>query len=97
MRKNSQAILDLSKFAEEIGERFKSMSNSMKTADSTYDHILKGFQENKSAVEEIIKQIKEIDQLATANAQSVEEIAAATEQLRNVTVELNKKLDKFTT
>jgi len=97
MRKNSQAIFDLSKFADEIAEKFKSMSNSMETADSTYDNILKGFQENKGAVEEIIKQIKEIDQLATANAKSVEEIAAATDHLRNVTVELNKKLYRFTT
>jgi len=97
MRVNSQAILDLSRFAEEMGERFRAMSESMRTADSTYEDILHGFQENKGAVEEIIRQIKEIDQLATANAKSVEEIATATEQLRNVTVELNRKLDKFTT
>ena len=97
MRKNSGAITDLSKFAEEIGRRFKTMSESMKTADLTYDDILKGFQENKVAVEEIIKQIKEIDQLATGNAKSVEEIATATEHLRDITVELNKRLDRFTT
>ncbi len=97
MRKNSSAITELSKFAEEIGQRFKTMSESMKTADLTYEDILKGFQENKIAVEEIIKQIKEIDQLATENAKSVEEIAAATEHLRDITVELNKRLDRFTT
>jgi len=97
MRKNSQAILELSKFADEIDKRFEIMSKSIKTADSSYENILKGFQENREAVREIIKQIKEIDALAMANAKSVEEIAAATEQLRDVTVELNKKLDKFTT
>ena len=97
MRKNSDAIMELSRFADEIGERFKAMAESMRTADSSYESILQGFQENKNAVEEIIKQIKEIDQLASANAKSVEEIAAATEQLRDVTVELNKKLDRFRT
>ncbi len=97
MRKNSGAISELSTFSEEIGQMFKIMSERMKTADLTYEDILNGFQENKVAVEEIIKQIKEIDHLATGNAKSVEEIAKATEHLRDITVELNKKLDRFTT
>ena len=96
MRKNSEAIMELSKFSEEVGRKFTLMSESMSTANLSYDEILRSFIENKSSIEEIIRQLKEIDQLAQANAKSVEEIAVATEQLRDITVELNKKLDRFT-
>ena len=96
MRRNSDAIMELSQFAEEVGRKFAIMSESMSTANLSYDEILKSFIENKASIEEIIKQLKEIDQLAQANAKSVEEIAGATEQLRDITVELNKKLDRFT-
>ncbi len=97
MKKNSEAILKLSQFAEQIGDKFKLMSYSMNTAEESYDEILKSFMENKTAIEKITQQIKEIDELALSNAKSVEEIAAATEQLRTITEELNEKLNKFKT
>ncbi len=97
MKKNSEAILKLSQFAEQIGDKFKLMSYSMNTAEESYDEILRGFVENKTAIEKIIQQIKEIDELALSNAKSVEEIAGATEQLRTITEELNERLNKFKT
>lgn len=97
MRKNSEAIMELSKFSQEVVNKFEVMSRSIHTANESYEDIVHGFIENKAAMEKVINQIKEIDLLAEANAKSVEEIAAATEQLRNITVDLNRKLDKFTT
>ncbi len=97
MQQNSSLIMQLSKTAMDISATIDDIVSKVGSASNSYESVMEGFLNNKKAVEQIINQIKEIDNLAASNARSVEEIASATEQLRLITEELRKKLDGFKT
>ncbi len=97
MQHNSNMVLQLSESAVEISKVIDEVVNRVASAKDSYKKVVEGFMENKAAVENIIQKLKDIDEVATVNARSIEEISATAEQLRLVTEELRGKLSAFKT
>ncbi|MCK4737838.1 MAG: hypothetical protein KAT10_04690 [Sulfurimonas sp.] len=97
MSANSNEIQELAHIAQSVEERINSTVTIVNEAVSASDRTVSDFEKTGNDVEIIIEKGEEINGIASTNARSVEEIAAAAEHLNTLTDELNVKLETFRT
>ncbi|QSZ41719.1 methyl-accepting chemotaxis protein [Sulfurimonas aquatica] len=94
---NAQKIEELSTNAqsveEEIGSSVESMEASLIKVDKTVD----GYIDNSKTIDHMIQQVERINKLSSENAKSVEGIASASDNLSEMTSQLNALLNEYKT
>ncbi len=78
---------------DQINESVSMMTHSITKVDSMVD----GYMDNTKAIQNMIDGIENINELSSANARSVEEIASASDHLSNMTAKLNEMLAHYKT
>ena len=94
---NAHRIEELSNSAnsveDEIGHSVTSMESSLNKVDKTVE----GYIDNSKTIENMIKQVKRINVISSENAKSVEGIASASDNLSEMTGQLNSLLNEYRT
>lgn len=97
MNANSRQIGELTAVADDVKRKISSMSESMEKAIVMSDRTVEDYVLTGKEVSEIIKGMETINDISAENARSVEEIAAASQHLSDLTTSLNAKLSEFRT
>jgi methyl-accepting chemotaxis protein len=97
MSSNSEDIQELANLAQKVEDRISQTVTSVNDASKASDSAVKDFEKTAKNIEIIVVKVEDINKISSVNARSVEEIAAASEHLNNLTDELNKKLEIFNT
>lgn len=97
MSSNSEEIQALSKNASDVETKINNSVIIVKSAVKASDHTVNDFEKTGQNVEYIVKQIVQINEISSKNARSVEEIAAAADNLNSMTNDLHTKLETFRT
>lgn len=90
--RNMHALADISAAAEEEIEK---ASSSMMSATETTEETVSVITHTVQMIDQINKEIQQINALSGSNARSVEEIAAAADHLNGMTENLNAYLKQF--
>ena len=94
---NAKAIEELSTQTQEvegeITQGVEVMSQSMINVDETVN----GYIENSKTVQKMIADISKINELSSENSRSVEDITGASDNLSNMTTQLNEMLNQYRT
>ncbi len=97
MTTNSDEIQKLADIAQGVEESINTTVEIVNKAVQASDSTVKDFESTGENVDVIIDKVKNINDISSTNARSVEEIAAAAEHLNTLTNELNSKLETFKT
>lgn len=97
MNKNAESFKQMTQSAKDVSTSIVDASNVMTKAVVATEHSMKSSQSINDNVAIVVAEIKNIDDISTKNARSVEEIASASEHLYKLTEELNNGLSKFRT
>ena len=97
MTTNSDEIQKLADIAQGVEESINTTVEIVNKAVQASDSTVKDFESTGKNVDVIIDKVKNINDISSTNARSVEEIAAAAEHLNTLTNELNSKLETFKT
>ena len=97
MSANSKTIQELTNVANRVENTINVMSEAMNKAIGRSDKTTEDFINTGKGVNLMMEGISNINHIATENARSVEEIAAAAEHLNKMTDTLNNKLAEFRT
>ena len=97
MSANSKTIQELTNVANRVENTINVMSEAMNKAIGMSDKTTEDFINTGKGVNLMMEGISNINHIATENARSVEEIAAAAEHLNKMTDTLNNKLAEFRT
>ena len=97
MSANSKTIQELTNVANRVENPINVMSEAMNKAIGMSDKTTEDFINTGKGVNLMMEGISNINHIATENARSVEEIAAAAEHLNKMTDTLNNKLAEFRT
>lgn len=97
MNKNAESFKQMTQSAKDVSTSIVDASNVMTKAVVATEHSMKSSQSINDNVAIVVSEIKNIDDISTKNARSVEEIASASEHLYKLTEELNNGLSKFRT
>ncbi len=95
MQDNSTSFEEALNKAQTIDTHLDTVENALNQADEISSTSASRSLAMKEKMSEVIKKMKEIRDISTANARSVEEIAGAAEHLSNLTGELKAILDEF--
>jgi len=95
MQDNSKDFEQAVSKAQTIDVHLDTVENALNKADEISSDSSKRSLDMKEKMSEVIKKMKDIRDISTANARSVEEIAGAAEHLSNLTGELKATLDEF--
>ena len=95
MNNNSQDIQNLSVVAAELEEKINDTVSIVDKAVQVSDKTAKDFVNTGENIQKIVSRVESINEISTTNARSVEEIASASDHLRNLTETLNKQLEQF--
>ena len=95
--KNAKEISMLSSSAIEAQDEITSSVAKMENSINNVDEMVEGYIENTKSIEEMIKDIEGINDISSANARTVEEIASASEYLASMTAKLNHLLEQYKT
>lgn len=97
MNENSEQVYGLTKTADEVENKIIEVSKVIEGAVSTTENSFAVSSQIDKSVSDILNRIKEIKEIASKNANSMEETLSAFERVNRITAELNKGLDKFRT
>jgi len=97
MGENSREIQTLAHAAQEVEQKINETVSIVNGAVNASDKTVGDFEKAGVSIEAIVKRVEEINSISSTNARSVEEIAAASEHLNNLTEQLNSKLEIFRT
>ncbi len=97
MNHNTKRIEDLSSASAEVSERTEVAVEALADTVEAIEKLSIDTQTNAKTTESIILKIDGINELSTANARSVEEIAAAAEHLHQMTDHLTSQIAIFKT
>ena len=97
MSANSKTIQELTNVANRVENTINVMSEAMNKAIGMSDKTTEDFINTGKGVNLMMEGISNINHIATENARSVAEIAAAAEHLNKMTDTLNNKLAEFRT
>lgn len=97
MNKNAESFKQMTQSAENVSTSIVEASRVMSKAVTATEHSMKSSQSINDNVSIVVSEMKNIDDISTKNARSVEEIASASEHLYKLTEELNNGLSKFRT
>jgi len=94
---NANDIQNLSTFAASVEQKIEETVTVIVEAAKGSENFVKTFDETKDDIEVMVGKIKDIDNLSSKNARSVEEIAAAADHLNSMTSKLHRQLEVFRT
>lgn len=97
MNKNAESFKQMTQSAKDVSTSIVDAANVMTKAVVATEHSIKSSQSINDNVAIVAAEMKNIDDISTKNARSVEEIASASEHLYKLTEELNNGLSKFRT
>ncbi|MCH9812691.1 MAG: methyl-accepting chemotaxis protein [Epsilonproteobacteria bacterium] len=97
MNKNSDDIQSLSITAYEVESKIEMTTTLVNDATDATQKTVDDFEKTGKNVDSIVTKIKEINDISSSSARSVEEIAGASEHLNNMTESLNAQLELFQT
>jgi len=97
MHSNSREIQELANAATDVEKKINDSVAIVKDAVKTTDKTVGDFEKTGKSVEAIVVQVSQINTISSANARSVEEIAAAAKYLNTMTDTLHAKLEIFRT
>ena len=97
MGENSREIQALAQSAQEVEKKINETVSIVNGAVNASDKTVGDFEKAGLSIEAIVNRVEEINSISSTNARSVEEIAAASEHLNNLTEQLNSKLEIFRT
>lgn len=97
MTLNSKRIESLANTANEVESKINDMFTIMEKVTKDSDLTVENYLKTANDIESMITEIRQINDLSSENARSVEEIASAAEHLSKMTEVLNLKLFEFRT
>jgi len=97
MNKNSEDIQHLNDMAQTVEQNIDDAVEIVNKAATVTDKMVADFERTGKNINEIVNQVKKINEISSKNARSVEEIASAASHLNAMTNELNNKLEEFKT
>ena len=97
MNKNVDSFKVMTNNAHTVSSSMVDVSTMMQKAVNATETSLKSSQSINDNIVLVVSEMKNIDEISTKNARSVEEIASAAEHLYKLTEELNSGLSKFRT
>ena len=97
MNHNTKRIESLSQESLEVGNYTESAVDALHITVDAIEKLSNDMNENASTTDDIIHKIQEIHTLSTKNTRNVEEIAAASEHLHQLTEQLTKQISLFKT
>ena len=97
MNKNAESFKQMTQSAKDVSTSIVDAASVMTKAVEATEHSMKSSQNINDNVAIVVAEMKNIDDISTKNARSVEEIASASEHLYKLTEELNNGLSKFRT
>ena len=97
MSQNAEKIEELSNNAQSVEQEIDSSVNSMQSSLVKVDKTVEGYIHNSKTVDHMISQVSEINKISSQNAKSVEGIANASDNLSEMTAQLNALLNEYRT
>ena len=94
---NAAAIGQLSNNANSAQDQINGSVSIMTGSIIKVDSMVDGYMNNTEAIQKMIEDIENINDLSSENARSVEEIAAASDHLSAMTAKLNDMLSQYRT
>jgi methyl-accepting chemotaxis protein len=94
---NAHAIEELSNNAQSVEEEIDCSVSSMEVSVLKVDKTVEGYIGNSKTIDHIISQVENINKLSSENAKSVEGITKASENLSEMTAQLNALLNEYKT
>ena len=94
---NASKIEDLSTTAQNVEAEIDSSVSSMESSLLKVDKTVAGYIDNSKTIDHMIQQVENINKLSSENAQSVEGIAQASDNLSEMTAQLNALLNEYRT
>ena len=95
--KNAKKIEELSKNAQKVEKEIGSSVLSMEISLTKVDKTVDGYINNSKTIDHMIKEIENINKLSSQNATSVKGIASASDNLSDMTTQLNALLNEYRT
>jgi methyl-accepting chemotaxis protein len=95
MNSNSEDIQNLCTVATEVETKINETAMIVNAVVQVTDKTAKDFVLTGKSIEKIVNRVESINEISTTNARSVEEIAAASDHLRDLTQQLNRQLEQF--
>ena len=97
MDASSKEILEISQNGEKLNSKVEDTVSTMAHTTKITQHTIESYIQSVEQLEDIVKKLKDVDELSTSNFQSVEEISTASEHLNSLTDELNNELKRYNT
>ncbi|MBU0633401.1 methyl-accepting chemotaxis protein [bacterium] len=97
MNSNSLDMNTLASISSEVESKINATTDIVNKATNASDKTVKDFENTGVHIENIAKNISEVNSMSTLNARNVEEIASAAKHLNILTSELTSKLEHFRT
>lgn len=94
---NANKIEELSTSAQNVEVEIDNSVSAMQTSVVKVEKTVEGYVANSKTVDHMINQVEEINKLSSDNAKSVEGIAKASDNLSNMTSQLNALLNEYRT
>ena len=94
---NATKIEELSTTAQEVESEIDSSVSSMELSLVKVDKTVEGYIDNSKTIDHMIQQVENINQLSSQNAKSVKGIASASDNLSEMTAQLNALLNEYKT
>ena len=96
----SQNAIEIEKLSGNANEAQGEISSSVTVMDAAVqkvDEMVEGYSANGQAIQTMLDRVEVVNELSTANARSVEEIASASDHLSSMTAKLNNLLESYKT
>ncbi|MBL0708940.1 MAG: methyl-accepting chemotaxis protein [Sulfurimonas sp.] len=97
MNNSSHDTQNLAELAKQVEIKIMKTADIVSEASNSSDKIVLDFEKTSQNTELVVEKVQKIDNISAINAKKVEEIAEATINLKEMTNELNQKLDHFRT
>ncbi len=94
---NAIKIGELSENAQNVESEIDDSVKSMELSLEKVDNTVQGYIDNSKTIDHMINQVEKINELSSHNASSVEDIAKASDNLSEMTSQLNQLLNEYRT
>jgi len=92
---SSKEMEELAVISNNVGDKINETVEIMSESTQMSENIIDGYKENATKTDLIIDNIHHISAISNDNIKSIDNVAKASDTLREMTVELNKKLREF--
>lgn len=97
MNKNAESVQELVEVSQRLRAKIEDSADTLLKTETISRKSSETSQELAFETEKMLQGIEDVNNISAENTRSVEEIAAASEHLAKLAIELNDKLEKFKT